>query len=212
VARSLRGAGQLAEAASHFVRCAETGEGEAIESLRDALRQAEERGAYREALAILAAVVELLPPGDRRWLDIADAISWEAEWVIDHQADVHTLMGVAAVREIDALLQSSADTEQRARVKFRLAAFLGWGTGEFAEAERLLRRGGHALRGGRGPDEHAVGSDRTRLHPGLCRRLPRHRDRRPPGGRRRRGARRRTRADARPLRQCLRSLLPRPVR
>jgi class 3 adenylate cyclase/DNA-binding CsgD family transcriptional regulator len=137
LARSLHGAGQLAEAASHFVRCAETGEGEAIESLRDALRQAEERGAYREALAILAAVVELLPPGDSRWLDIAEAISWEAEWVIDHQADVHTRMGVAAVREIDALLQSSADTELRARVKFRLANFLAWGTGELADAERV---------------------------------------------------------------------------
>jgi class 3 adenylate cyclase/DNA-binding CsgD family transcriptional regulator/tetratricopeptide (TPR) repeat protein len=137
LARSLRRAGRLAEAASHFARCAETGEVEAIESLRDALRQAEERAAYREALAILAAVVELLPPGDSRWLDIAEAISWEAEWVIHHQADVHTLMGVAAVKEIDALLQSSADTERRARVKFRLAAFLGWGTGEFADAERI---------------------------------------------------------------------------
>jgi DNA-binding NarL/FixJ family response regulator/tetratricopeptide (TPR) repeat protein len=137
LARSLRGAGQLAEAASHFVRCAETGEGEAIESLRDALRQAEERAAYREALTILAAVVELLPPGDSRWLDIAEAISWEAEWVIDHQADAHTLMGVPAIKEIDALLQSSADTERRALVKFRLANFLAWGPGELADAERV---------------------------------------------------------------------------
>jgi DNA-binding CsgD family transcriptional regulator len=137
LARGLRGAGQLAEAASHFVRCAETGEGEAIESLRDALRQAEERAAYREALAILAAVVELLPHGDSRWLDVAEAISWEAEWVIDHQADAHTVMGVAAIREIDALLQASADTECRARVKFRLANFLAWGTGELADAERV---------------------------------------------------------------------------
>lgn len=137
LARSLRGAGRLAEAASHFARCAETGEVEAIESLRDALRQAEERAAYQEALAILATVVELLPPGDSRWLDISEAISWEAEWVIDHQADVHTLMGVAAVKEIDALLQSSADMERRARVKLRLATFLAWGTGELADAERV---------------------------------------------------------------------------
>lgn len=134
LARSLRRAGRLAEATSHFVRCAETGEVEAIESLRDALRQAEERAAYREALAILAAVVELLPSGDPRWLDIADAISWEAEWVIDHQADAHTVMGVAAAKEIDAALQGSADTELRAMVKFRLAVFLAWGTGELAEA------------------------------------------------------------------------------
>jgi class 3 adenylate cyclase/DNA-binding NarL/FixJ family response regulator len=137
LARSLHGAGRLAEAASHFVRCAETGEGEAVESLRDALRQAEERAAYREALTILAAVVELLPNGDSRWLDIAEAISWEADWVIDHQADAHTAMGVAAVKEIDGLLQSSPDTERRAKVKFRLATFLAWGIGELADAERV---------------------------------------------------------------------------
>ncbi len=142
LARSLRSARRLAEATSHFVRCAETGEVEAIDSLRDALRQAEEGAAYREALAILAAVVELLPHGDPRWLDIADAISWEAEWVIDHQADAHTVMGVAAAKEIDAALQGSADTELRAMVKFRLAVFLAWGTGELAEAERA---GGDAV-------------------------------------------------------------------
>ena len=136
LARSLRGTGRLAEATSHFARCAETGEVEAIEALRDALRQAEERAAYREALAILSAVVELLPHGDPRWLDIADAISWEAEWVIDHQADAHAVMGVAAAKEIDAALEGSADTELRAMVKFRLAVFLAWGTGELAEAER----------------------------------------------------------------------------
>ena len=137
LARSLRRGGRLAEATSHFVRCAETGEVEAIESLRDALRQAEERAAYREALAILAAVAELLPPDDNRWLDIADVISWEAEWVIDHQADAHTQLGVAAVKAIDALLETSPDTERRAMVKHNLAIFLAWGPGELAAAERI---------------------------------------------------------------------------
>ena len=137
LARSLRRAGRLAEATSHFVRCAETGEVEAIESLRDALRQAEERAAYREALAILAAVAELLPSHDPRWLEIADVISWEAEWVIDHQADAHTQLGVAAVQAIDALLETSPDTERRAMVKRSLAIFLAWGPGELATALRI---------------------------------------------------------------------------
>jgi class 3 adenylate cyclase/DNA-binding CsgD family transcriptional regulator len=138
LARGLRAAGRLAEAASHYVDCAESGEDEAIESLGAALRQAEERGAYREALAILAAVVELLPRRDKRWLNIADAMSWEADWVIDHMADVHTQMGVAAVREIDALLESSPDTMRRALVKFRLATFLAWGPGELVEAQHVV--------------------------------------------------------------------------
>jgi DNA-binding CsgD family transcriptional regulator len=138
LARGLRSAGRLAEAASHYVDCAEPGEDEAIESLGAALRQTEERGAYREALAILAAVVELLPRRDKRWLNIADAMSWEADWVIDHMADIHTQMGVAAVREIDALLESSPDTMRRALVKFRLAIFLAWGPGELVEAQRVV--------------------------------------------------------------------------
>ena len=138
LARGLRAAGRLAEAASHYVDCAEPGEDEAIESMSAALRLTEERAAYREALAILAAVVELLPHRDKRWLDIADAMSWEAEWVIDHMADVHTQMGVAAVREIDELLESSPDTMRRALVKFRLATFLAWGPGELSDAQRVV--------------------------------------------------------------------------
>ncbi len=212
LARSLRDAGRLAEAASHFVRCAETGDGEVIDSLRDALHQAEERGAYREALGILAAVVELLPPGDHRWLDIADAMSWEAEWVVDHQADVHTQLGVAALNAIDAALEGAADTRLRATVKFRRAVFLAWGTGDLPEAERGWRRRGHALRTGREPDGDAARPDRTRLHPlpgrGLLRLGDRRRACRHCGG----GARRGRGADAGPLCGRDRRLLRRTLR
>jgi DNA-binding CsgD family transcriptional regulator len=136
LARGLRDAGRPAEAASHFMRCAEAGDAEAVDSFRDALRQAEERGAYREALAMLAAVVELLPPGDERWLEIADAIGWEADWV-EQRSDLPVHTGVAALRAIDALLESSADGRRRGMVKLRLATFLAWGTGELAEAKRI---------------------------------------------------------------------------
>ena len=136
IARSLVAAGRLGEAAPHFARSAHVGDQEAIDALRDAVRQAEERGTYREALTILDALVELIPTGDQRWLDILDALSWDAEWVVDHRADAHALLGVKAMRSIDSLLANSPDPTSRAAVKFRLANFLGWGTGDLDDAER----------------------------------------------------------------------------
>lgn len=89
VARAMVGLGQRAAAASHYARCASVGEAEAIDALIDALRQAEERESHREAMTILDGLLELLPSGDERWLRVLDAMSWDAEWVVDHQADVY---------------------------------------------------------------------------------------------------------------------------
>ena len=139
IARILLDAGRLGEAAPHFARSSDVGDPEAVEALREAVRQAEERGAYREALTILGALVELLPSGDARWLSVLDALSGQAEWVVDHRADVEAAIGIRALREIDALLQGSPDLIRRATVKSRLASFLGWGTGEVDEAERHAR-------------------------------------------------------------------------
>jgi DNA-binding CsgD family transcriptional regulator len=136
IGRALLAEDRLGEAAPHYARSAEVGDQEAIEALRDAVRQAESRGAYREALTILDALVELVPADDERWLDILNALSWNAEWVVDHRADAHALLGLRAMRAIDSLLGRSADPAARATVKFRLANFLGWGTGDLDEAER----------------------------------------------------------------------------
>jgi DNA-binding CsgD family transcriptional regulator len=136
IGRMLLAAGRLGEAAAHFARSAEVGDDEAIAALRDAVRQAEERGAYREALTILDALVELVPAGDERWLGVLEALSWEAEWVVDHRADAHALLGIKAMRAIEGMLETSPDPAPRAAVKFRLASFLGWGTGDLDEAER----------------------------------------------------------------------------
>jgi predicted ATPase len=64
VARALLAGGRLAEAAAHFARSAEPGDPEAVEVLRQAVGQAEEAGAHREALAVLSSLVALVPPGD----------------------------------------------------------------------------------------------------------------------------------------------------
>src|SRR2546421_4401774 len=80
-------------------------------------------------------MVALLPHAAPRWREIADAISPRADWVYrgePHQA----ALGVQAMRAIDSALSAVPDPARRAAVKFRLANFLTWGTGEIDEAER----------------------------------------------------------------------------
>ena len=139
IGRSYLDTGRLGTAAPHFSLSAEAGDSEAIDVLRDAVRQAEEREAYQEALSILDALVDLLPAGDPRWREVLDAMSWRAEWVVDHRADVHALMGIKAMRRIDAVVEGLGDPARRATVKFRLGSFLAWGTGELEEAEGAFR-------------------------------------------------------------------------
>ena len=134
VGRVLLMAGRLGEAALHFARSATSGDDEAIDVLQEALRQAEARGAYREGMQVLAALVDLLPSGDGRWLVVADALFDAPDWVVDHRADADTRTAVAALGEIDALLAGSSDLSRRAAVKDRLASFLAWGTGDTAAA------------------------------------------------------------------------------
>jgi DNA-binding CsgD family transcriptional regulator len=135
--RSLLRAGHLAEAALHFARSAERGDSEAVEVLLDAMRQAERREAFREALDLQAELVELLPVDDARWLEVLEAMYARAEWLVDHRAETNAPVAIRVLRAIDGLLE---DGPQRAVVKFRLANFLAWGTGELEEAYEACRQ------------------------------------------------------------------------
>ncbi|HZQ76099.1 MAG TPA: AAA family ATPase [Acidimicrobiia bacterium] len=137
VGRRLLAAGRLGEAAPHFVAAADPGDDEAVGVLRDAVAAAEKVESYQEALTILNALVELLPAGDHRWVDVVDALSWEAQWVVNHRADTHAILGIPALRAMDQALAGVGDPARRAAVKFRLASFLGWGAGELDEARRV---------------------------------------------------------------------------
>jgi DNA-binding CsgD family transcriptional regulator len=139
VARRLLAAGRLAEAAPHFVASADPGDDEAVGVLREAVRAAEDAESYQEALTILNSLVDLLPAGDPRWAEVVDALSWEAQWVVNHRADTHAVVGIPALRAMDHALAAVDDPTRRAVVKLRLATFLGWGTGELDEARRVCR-------------------------------------------------------------------------
>ena len=138
-ARSLLAGGRLAEAALHFARSAQPGDEEAVAALLDAMRQAEQREAFRESLDLLAELVDILPPADPRWLQVLEAMSLQAEWVVDHRAETRVETAIRALRAIDGLLAHSPGDPRRATIKFRLANFLAWGIGELAEAEAACR-------------------------------------------------------------------------
>lgn len=150
IGRALLGTGAVAEAAPHFARSAVVGDDEAISALLEGIRQAEEREAYRESLTLLSGLVDVLPSGDDRWLQAADALAWQAEWVNDRgRGDRLAFTAIRAMREIDTVLETSPDHRRRAAVKLRLAAFLIYSAGEIEEglrtaaaAEALYRAAG----------------------------------------------------------------------
>ncbi len=140
VARSLLASGRLGAAAAHFALSSEKGDAEAVDALLEAMRQANERGLYREALVVLDALLEVLAPGDRRWLRLLDVVDWRAEWVIGHLAEGEAGTAVRAMRRIEHLLHGSADVARQATVNLHLAAFLSIGEGRLAEADEACRQ------------------------------------------------------------------------
>ena len=139
IGRGLLAVGRLGEAAPHIAASGDPDDPETIDVLCSAVRQAEERQAYREALEILGSLTDLLPAGDPRWRGVVDALSWQPQWVVDHRADAHASFGVLAMRRMDAVVGPLPDPAARGAVKFRLASFLAWGTGSLVEAERECR-------------------------------------------------------------------------
>lgn len=144
IGRALLAAGRPAEAAPHFTRSASRGDGEAIEALRQALREAEDRRAYREGLAMLAGLVDILPEGDERWLEIGKVLSSEAEWAqYPSPSRSDGELAIRALRAMDAVLADSGEVHGRGMVQLRLCHLLCWAMGD---AYAALQAGTEAVR------------------------------------------------------------------
>ncbi len=139
-ARVLVEGGRYGAAASHVVQAADPGDDEAVETLQEALRRAEAGEHHQEALALLDALLTMLPAGDRRWLQVLDAMPLTPDWVVDHRADANADVGVRAMRRADQVLERSSDTAHRAAVKFSLGSLLAWGLCEVAPGRELVTR------------------------------------------------------------------------
>jgi class 3 adenylate cyclase/DNA-binding CsgD family transcriptional regulator len=137
-ARVLVEAGRYGAAASHVVQAADPGDNEAIETLCEALRRAEAGEHHREALALLEALLTMIPAGDNRWSRVVGVMPITPEWIVDHRADVAAEVGVQAMRRADQVLERNGDAAQRAAVKFSLGSLLVWGMADVAAGRELV--------------------------------------------------------------------------
>jgi len=140
VGRALVAADNFGAAAPHFLRSADSGDPEAVDTLVRAVRQAEERNLYQETLPLLAALLDVLDPDDQRWLDVLEAMTWRADWVIDHLVENGAATAIAVMRRIERQLAGSGDRLREGIVQFRLASFLAIGAGEPAQAAEACQR------------------------------------------------------------------------
>jgi len=140
VGRALAAAGNFGAAAPHFLRSADSGDPEAVDTLVRAVRQAEERNLYQETLPLLAALLDVLGPDDQRWLDVLEAMTWRADWVIDHLVENGAATAIAVMRRIERQLAGSGDRLREGIVQFRLASFLAIGAGQPVQAAVACQR------------------------------------------------------------------------
>lgn len=140
VARVLVEAGSYGTAASHVVQAADPGDDEAVETLCEALRRAEAGEHHREALALLEALIEMVPAGDRRWLRVLEVMPVTPDWVVDHRADANADIGVRAMRRAEQVLDRVGDPGHRAAVKFSLGSLLAWGMCDLAAGRELVQQ------------------------------------------------------------------------
>ena len=140
VGRALVTVGNFGAAAPHFLRSVGSSDPETVDTLIRAVRQAEERNLYQETLPLLTALLDVLDPDDHRWLDVLEAMTWRAEWVVDHLVEGNAATAIAVMRRIERQLSASGDRLREGIVQFRLASFLAIGAGQPADAAAACQR------------------------------------------------------------------------
>lgn len=128
--------GLLGTAAAHFARASHVGDARAVDVLCRAIRQAEQQGLYQEALATMAAALEVLPAGDSRWLQVLGAMQWQADWVIGHLAEGEVEVAIEVMERIRPVVEREGDVSALATVDLHRAAFLSIGAGDLEKAEK----------------------------------------------------------------------------
>ena len=140
VGRALVTVGNFGAAAPHFLRSVGSGDPETVDTLIRAVRQAEERNLYQETLPLLTALLDVLDPDDHRWLEVLEAMTWRAEWVVDHLVEGNAATAIAVMRRIERQLSASGDRLREGIVQFRLASFLAIGASQPADAAAACQR------------------------------------------------------------------------
>ncbi|HKR49441.1 MAG TPA: AAA family ATPase, partial [Pseudonocardiaceae bacterium] len=137
VAETLRESGRTEIAASHFVRAAQAGDGEAI----DALIEMAQRGVCSQVWTTLSALQDLLPIGDERWPRVFDALFQRSNWGIIDRTEYHVLE-TATVWRMRQLLAGIGDLQRQGDVRLWLARLFAFGAGDLDAAQRECRQAG----------------------------------------------------------------------
>jgi DNA-binding CsgD family transcriptional regulator len=116
--------------AYHVARGALPGNLTAVEALREAASEATESRAAAVAVRHLQEAVRLVPASDRELrATVLDELAGAADMAGDHTA------GIPALRELLALATTPGE---RITARLRLASFVSAGSGDLAEADRLI--------------------------------------------------------------------------
>ena len=139
VAHALTACGRVGSAAAHFARAGITDDDAAVDALFVAMEQAQARDLYQEALAILDALLVVLPAGDRRWLRLVDTLTWESDWVLSHLVENDADTAIAAMDRALDVVCASGERLAQATVQLHLATFLSLGAARYDDAEAACR-------------------------------------------------------------------------
>jgi DNA-binding NarL/FixJ family response regulator len=139
VAETLRESGQTEAAAYHYVRAAQTGDGEAVAALIELTRRARQRGLNSTAWRTVSMLGDLLRAGDRRWLAVLDAVFQQANGDIIERPD-HYVADIAALQRMQQLLPGVGDLQRQAEVRLWLAGLLAYGAGDIEAGVQECRQ------------------------------------------------------------------------
>ncbi len=142
VAGTLLGSGRAESAAWHFIRSARAGDVQAVDALIRQLRESDRRGSHAEVWAIVPALIDLLPSGDERWLQVSDALSWPSMGSLSYKAERYTPAEMSALLKIQDHLAKAGDLKRQAGIRLRRAGFLAYGAGDKDSGQLECR---HAL-------------------------------------------------------------------
>ncbi|MGH8908807.1 MAG: ATP-binding protein [Egibacteraceae bacterium] len=138
-ARTLLASRGAQAAAWHFSRSARAGDDEAFSELVKAVWQADQQGCHAQAWAIVETLLDLLPSGDQRWLEVSDALSWQPDWDVARLVEDRAVAGIVALRQMERQIAATGDLSRLAGVRLRLAGFLVLGAGDLEAGTRACQ-------------------------------------------------------------------------
>ncbi|MCA1834786.1 MAG: LuxR C-terminal-related transcriptional regulator [Actinobacteria bacterium] len=140
VATKLLASGRTQAAASHYIRAAQAGDGEAIVALIELIRRARRRGSGCLAWQTVSMLQDLLPAGDERWCEVFDALfpRWATWGIVDRTE--HYVPEIAVVQRMRQLLPGVSDLQRQAEFRLWLAGLFAYGAGDVDAGARECRQ------------------------------------------------------------------------